>query len=282
MRLAKHAKTANVGDGERWMSLAGGTALLLMAARRRDPAAIVSAAVGGALLYRGATGHSLLYDALGIATVPERMPYDRSVKIKKSVTVMRPVDEVYTFWRNLENLPLFMQSVDAVKDIDGRRSHWVVRGPANKRIEYDAEIIDEERNAKIGWRTVEGAQVEHAGSVRFEPALGGRGTIVRVSMQYNPPAGRIGDTVARLLGGDIDDNVEEDLRRLKWLLEAGEIPTNEGQPSGRRSRKVLFIKRREKAAKIRREDLVHETSEQSFPASDAPAWTGVEAGPSRK
>jgi uncharacterized membrane protein len=138
-------------------------------------------------------------------------------------------------WRDFASLPRFMHNLEAVHvSEDGKRSHWVAKGPAGTRIEWDAELTQDEANTFLAWRSLEGADVDNAGAVRFIPDNGGRGTIVSVTMQYKPPAGAVGAAVARLLGDDADQQVGEDLRRFKRLLETGELPTTEGQSHGPR------------------------------------------------
>ena len=148
------------------------------------------------------------------------------------MTVDRPAAELYAYWRNFENLPQFMRHLESVRCDDGRRSHWVVRGPAGVSIEWDAEIINDEPNALIAWRSLGGADVDSAGSVRFLQAPGGRGTEVRVVLNYIPPAGRVGSAFAKLFGKAPEQTIREDLRRFKQFMESGEFPTAAGQPAG--------------------------------------------------
>jgi uncharacterized membrane protein len=126
-----------------------------------------------------------------------------------------------------------MDHLESVRILDGKRSHWVAKAPLGTSVEWDAEIINEEANELIGWRSLEGADVPNAGSVRFRPAPGGRGTEVRVNLEYNPPTGKLGAAFAKLLGEEPERQVEEDLRRFKQWMEAGEIPTTAGQPKGK-------------------------------------------------
>jgi uncharacterized membrane protein len=156
-----------------------------------------------------------------------------SLRVRKSVTINRPAEDLYRFWHDFQNLARFMKHVDSVQVTGDKRSHWVAKGPAGKRIEWDAETIEDRPNELIAWRSIEGSAVENSGSVRFEPATGGRGTVVRVELEYYPPGGLLGATVAKLLGEEPKSQLEEDLRRLKQLMEAGEIITTEGQPAGR-------------------------------------------------
>lgn len=157
------------------------------------------------------------------------------VYIDKSIVINKSPDECYKYWRNIENLPRFMRHVESIRRIDERRSHWIAKGPAASRLEWDSEITEDRPGEALSWRTLDGADVANAGSVRFEAAPGGRGTIVRVSMHFSPAGGRVGARLAKLLGDDPQSKVKEDLRRFKQVLETGEIPTTRGQPVGRRS-----------------------------------------------
>jgi uncharacterized membrane protein len=157
----------------------------------------------------------------------------RGVHVEHSVTINRPVSEVYRFWRNLENLPKFMRHLETVAMREEGISHWVARGPGGMRVEWDARIINEIENKVIGWQSLEGSTIATAGSVHFEET--DRGTVVRVHLQYNPPGGRLGAAVAWLTGEEPNLQVREDMRRFKQLMETGEIPTIEGQSSGRRT-----------------------------------------------
>jgi uncharacterized membrane protein len=158
--------------------------------------------------------------------------FEHGVHVSHAVTIARPAAELYRFWRSLENLPRIMRHLQAVQVIDNTHSHWVAKAPAGSTVEWDAEVINEEENALIAWRSLEGASVENAGSVRFIPAPAGRGTEVRVVLEYIPPAGALGKVVAQLYGEEPRQQVREDLDRFKQLMEAGEIATIEGQPRG--------------------------------------------------
>jgi uncharacterized membrane protein len=152
---------------------------------------------------------------------------------RKVITINRPREEIYAFWRKLENLPRFMNHLKSVAVQTDGRSHWVAKGPMNRDVEWDAEIIGETPNEMIAWRSLPGATVENAGTVRFEPAVGGRGTVVRVDLRYKIPGGAIGATLAKLFGESPEKQIPVDLMRLKQLLETGEIARTEGQPAGR-------------------------------------------------
>jgi uncharacterized membrane protein len=159
---------------------------------------------------------------------------DGELEVRKTLAVNCSPAEAYAFWRNLANLPRFMAHLDAVEVRDERRSHWVARAPGGTTVEWDAEIVEDQPNERISWRSVEGSDVPNSGTVRFQQAPGGRGTLVRVELRYEPPAGELGRSVAKLFGEEPEQQVDADLRRFKQVLEAGEVPTTEGQPEGRR------------------------------------------------
>ena len=152
-----------------------------------------------------------------------------------SIATTRAPEECYRFWRNVENLPRFMASLESVQALDERRFHWVAKGSAATTLEWDCEITEDRPGAALAWRTLDGAQVPNAGSVVFEPAPHGRGTIVRLSIHYSPIGGQLTSALARVLRQDPQSQVREDLRRFKQLLESGEIATTHGQPTGRRT-----------------------------------------------
>ncbi|HWR50241.1 MAG TPA: SRPBCC family protein [Bryobacteraceae bacterium] len=146
-----------------------------------------------------------------------------TVHVTKGITVNRSPEEVYRFWRDLQNLPRFMKHLESVQATEGTRSHWKAKGPAGMTFEWDAEITSDEPNSAIAWRSVEGSGVQNSGSVRFERAPGGRGTVVRVDLQYSPPGGAAGAQFSKLLGREPGQQIEEELRRFKQILETGEI-----------------------------------------------------------
>ena len=152
------------------------------------------------------------------------VPYGRGVRVEESVTINAPPEQLYAFWRNFENLPRFMHNLEAVHVYDAKRSHWVAKGPAGSTVDWDAEIINEIPNELIGWRSVDESKVDNAGSVHFTP-VHGRGTEVKVVLRYDPPAGRFGAKVSKILGEDPAMNIQDDLRRLKMLIETGELAT---------------------------------------------------------
>ncbi|HSK10784.1 MAG TPA: SRPBCC family protein, partial [Vicinamibacterales bacterium] len=223
----------NINDLERWLSLAAGTGLTVygLTRRRPAPAGLMAAAAGGMLLERGLRGYCRLYNALGLNTAGtgQETKYalsgSRGAHVEESVVINRPVEELYRFWRNMENLPQFMHHLESVERLTDTLSRWRARGPAGTSVEWNAEIINEVPNKLIGWRSIEGSDVVSAGSVHFEDIGRGRGTRVRVRLQYSPPGGNVGATVARLLGRDAATEIREDLSRFKQLVETGEAPS---------------------------------------------------------
>jgi uncharacterized membrane protein len=167
--------------------------------------------------------------------VPDETSRDRTVYVEKTLAVNRPPQECYAMWRQFENFPRFMAFLDSVTPTSETRSHWVARAPGGAKIEWDAEITNDQPGRLIAWRSVDEADVQHAGVVRFEPGREGRGTWVRVEIQYLPPGGVIGATLARMTNQAPAEAIEEDIRRFKRLVETGEVPTIEGQSHGRRS-----------------------------------------------
>jgi uncharacterized membrane protein len=209
-------------QAETWGSLLGGSALAAFGVSRRSWPGVALAAAGGFLVYHGASVRRGLH------------PID----VRASFTINKPVEEVWRFWRDFSNLPRFMTHLESVQPTSTRYSHWTARAPMGRQISWHAEIIEERENEYLVWRSLPGSEVHNAGSVEFRRAPGNRGTEIHVSLQYRPPAGRIGAALASLFGESAQQQVREDLRHLKQLLEAGEIPTTEGQPHGRRSAMV--------------------------------------------
>ncbi|WP_160164567.1 SRPBCC family protein [Pedosphaera parvula] len=156
-----------------------------------------------------------------------------AIHVEKSITINRPPEELYNFWHNFESLPRFMNHLISVKETGENRWHWIAKGPARFNVEWDAEIVDEKPNEYIAWRSLEGADVDNAGAVHFEPAPGGRGTVIRAVMDYRPPAGILGARFAKLFGEEPEMQLNVDLHRFKQMMETGEIPTTSGQPAGR-------------------------------------------------
>ncbi|MBE9122673.1 SRPBCC family protein [Tychonema sp. LEGE 07199] len=214
----------NTGEAERWASLIGGGALVLFGLSQRSLRGALLAVAGGGLAARG----------LGVAEgLQSAADANQSIKVEKTVTIDKPADELYRFWRDFENLPRFMKHLKHVAVIDDKRSHWIASAPAGNSVEWDAEIVREEENRLIAWVSVEGADVENSGFVRFQPAPAGRGTEVKVAIEYNPPGGAIAGAAAKLFGEAPEQQIADDLRRFKQFMETGEIATTAGQSSGR-------------------------------------------------
>jgi len=268
----------NLGLVERWVSIVGGAALVGYGMKKRTAGSTLLAILGGDLIYRGATGYLPLCGALGRRPIERGMgqsvsiPYQHGIRVDTAITIDTPQEELYYFWRNLENLPRFMRHLHSVTVLDDKRSHWIAHGPGGKIVEWDAEIINEQPNELIGWRSLECSSVDSAGSVHFKPAPGGRGTEVQIELQYNPPGGVVGAALARLMGEDPANQIKEDLRRLKQVMETGETATTEGQPNGKEAL-TRCQPARARRSRDAESDTVQSASEESFPASDAPSWT---------
>jgi uncharacterized membrane protein len=141
-------------------------------------------------------------------------------RIEGSITVNRPAEEVYSYWRNLENLPRFMEHLESVRETDKKRSHWVVKTPVGTKLEWDAEITEERPNEFIAWRSLPGAEIENEGRVEFKSASGGNATDVKIFMAYVPPGGMVGETAARLSESYTADKLKEEMSRFKQIVES--------------------------------------------------------------
>ena len=179
------------------------------------------------------------------------MPYELGVRARAAVTIAKPRPVLYKFWRDFENLPRVMKHLESVRAGSDSRSHWIARGPAGAKVEWDAEIHNDLENELIAWRSLPGGDVDSAGAVHFRSAAGGRGTEVVVHLQYNPPGGFVGASIAKLLGSDAETEIEADLFRLKQYLESGEVATTDGQPKGPVASRRKPMARRETALEHR-------------------------------
>lgn len=157
---------------------------------------------------------------------------DGALRVMRSIAINRPADTVYRFWRDFENLPRFMYHVKSVRMTAPGRSHWVTAAPGGTTVEWESEVTADHPNELLAWRSVEGSEIENAGTVRFEPRPGGRGTIVRVELEYRPPGGIAGAALATVFNESPHQQLHDDLRRLKQVLEAGEIVRSDGSPHG--------------------------------------------------
>ncbi|MEH2384176.1 MAG: SRPBCC family protein [Nostoc sp.] len=211
---------------ERWASLIGGGAMVLMGLRQGSLRGVLTALAGGGLLYQGATKQSAIQQA------QEAIGINQPIKVEKTVTINKSAEELYRFWHNFENLPTFMKHLKSVSVYNEKRSHWISNAPLGNSVEWDAEILEDRENEFISWASVEGADVDNSGFVRFKKAPGDRGTEVKIVLEYNPPGGALGATVAKLFGEEPEQQIGDELRRFKMLMEAGEIATTEGQSRG--------------------------------------------------
>ena len=148
--------------------------------------------------------------------------------VQHAVTIAKPTEEVYRFWRSFENLPRFMAHLESVQVLDERRSRWKAKGPAGTRFEWEAELIEDVENERIAWQSLEGSDLRTSGAVRFQHAPGARGTEVRVDLHYSPPGGAVGRGIAWLFGEEPEQQLRDDLRRVKQLLETGEVLVSDG------------------------------------------------------
>lgn len=220
------SQNVNVSMPERWVSALGGGALLAYGATHHSWNRAWLMTAGGGLLHRAITGRCQLYRALGVDTATKEkngvtsVRHGEGIKVEHSVTINRSPAELYRFWRNIENLPTFMKHLESVRVLNDGRSHWLVKAPAGKTVEWDAEIHNEIENELIAWRSLENADINNAGSVRFRRLPDGR-TEVKVVMSYEPPFGRFGLEIAKLVGEEPGQRLQGDLWRFKQMMETG-------------------------------------------------------------
>ncbi len=233
----------NISTTARLASTIAGTTLAIVGYQRTNKALGLA---GLGLIARGASGWCPFTaafdpDAQNESQATKRhLGGSRGVIVEDAITIYRPVSEVYSYWRNLDNLPRFLDHLEEIRVTDRFHSHWVARGPLGVRVEWDAEIINDIPPSLLSWKSVGHSDVTSAGSVRFKPS-GEHATQVRVKLQYDPPAGKLGATMAWLLGEDPQTQVAEDLRRFKQLLETGDTSTDayRATPSSQRMRRGI-------------------------------------------
>jgi uncharacterized membrane protein len=228
----------NVGEAERWASAIAGTLLVTQGLRRPSFVNLALSLAGGALIYRGLTGHCEAYQSLHIDTAGKHRSSDsdhiqKGILIRQSLTINRSPAELYAFWHDVKNAPRFMVNIESVESVGEKRSIWVASGPFGPKLTWESEVIVDQPDRLIAWKSLPGSDINQAGSVRFEPATGGRGTVVTVEQNIEPPGGILGQVAARLFAKAPEFQVRESLRHFKQLMETGEIPTTEGQSSGR-------------------------------------------------
>jgi uncharacterized membrane protein len=234
---ANKRNMVNVGPLERFISILAGSSLIGVGAERRNWKGVVLGLLGAGLVRRGWTGYCSGYALMGINHTDGKSTSSirskAGVKIERSVTINRSPQDLYTFWRDLENLPCVMSHLKEVAVHDQLRSHWVAAGPLGKEVEWEAEIVNERENEMISWKSLPESEIETAGSVRFTALPFDRGTQVTISLQYKPPGGRFIAKVASLFGQDMESRLIDDIYNFKRMMETREVPTTAGQPSGR-------------------------------------------------
>jgi uncharacterized membrane protein len=230
----------NMAHDERTYSLLGGGALLVFALRYGGLLRIPAMLAGLGLLYQGMSGKSPLNDALNrnsaVKTNPANVsvPHEQGVHVTRAVTIDRPVEDLYTFWRDPANLPQVMGYVESVQPIGDNRTHWTIKLPKGATVEFDSEVYTDKPNEVISWRSLPGSQIQNAGSVRFVPAPAGRGTEVHLTVEFVPPGGPIAQAVLKLFGDAPNQYFAQYLRDFKQVMETGEKATTKGQTSGRK------------------------------------------------
>lgn len=198
-----------------WLPVAIGGALAWLGLRRRSLTGLLVGAAGGTLAWAGLKGKVWLRG-------PAAPEGEASVRIEESVTIDRPVEDVYRDWHDIESLPRILTNIVSVRDDGDGRSHWVAAGPMGKTVAWDAEVINDDENRVLSWRSVGKTPAPNVGAVHFHPAPEGHGTELRVRIEYNPPGGPAGATVARMLGAGTSEQVASDLRRFKAFVEGSE------------------------------------------------------------
>lgn len=236
----QHTETnVNIDADQRNLSLLAGALLLVAALSRRGWLGIGLGTLGGGLIYQGSTGVSLINRLLGQNQAVHdtraaiSVPHEQGKHIKDSITINRSAEDLYTFWRDFSNLPQVLFILNSVEVQEGMRSHWTLNGPIGMTIEWDTEIISDDPNNVIGWRSLENPYMNHAGSVRFRAAPANQGTEVLIEMEYLPVGGAVSVALMNLLGKSPEQQISAGLYRLKQLMELGEMATTEGQSSGR-------------------------------------------------
>jgi uncharacterized membrane protein len=216
--LEEGSASTNLSQTERTLSIAGGVKLALSGFKGlfKSPfSSIVKLGAGGYLINRGVTGHCELYSRMGRNTTEPV-----NVNIRSSFLIDKPSEEIYDFWRKLDNLPLFMKHLESVEVIDEKRSHWVLKLPTGvAKVSWDAEIVKDEPGYMIGWSSLPDSLIDNAGKVRFQDSEDGNGTLVDVVISYRPPAGGFGGGIAHVLNPLFKSMVDSDVRNFKQYMD---------------------------------------------------------------
>lgn len=236
----------NVGKADRVVSAAVGAWALMRLGQRRGMLGhrrgmlgkALIATAGAMLLTRAATGHSKVYQATGVSSAA--LHEGAGINVETAITVMRPREELYRFWRQLSNLADVMQHVVSVQEMADGTSHWVARGPGDRLVEWDAKLLNDEPNEYLAWESLPGSDIEHAGSVHFTDA-GDKGTEVHLKLRYVPRAMEIGFAAGKVLNKTVQAEVAQDLRRLKHTMETGVDISTAGQTSGREQANYILV-----------------------------------------
>jgi uncharacterized membrane protein len=221
----------NLSDTERLVSLIVGGALVLAGLSQRSLIRTLLTVSGGSLVYYGITSDKSMQNKLMETTGL----LSNNLRVEKTVTIQnKSPEELYSFWHNFENLPTFMKNLQSVRIVNETRSHWVANVPLGNKIEWDIEMLVDKPNELITWASVSGADIANSGSVRFTPGYPGRGTEVKLVLKYSLPGGAITDAIAKVFNESPEQQIVEDLRHFKMLMETGEIATTKGQSAGQR------------------------------------------------
>lgn len=219
--VRENTREINAADLEHLGSLAAGTLMMVAGWRKGGLLGTIYKLGGVALVYRGQKGYRKIYDLLGVPLAAEPTGVGKfNIRVDSEIVVNRPREELFRIWRNLENLPVFMNHLVSVHEVDEKRSLWVAKAPVGTVIKWDAEVVNEVANELIAWQSLEGSGVDNAGSVTFSDDLDG-GTRIKVVLRYDPPAEQLGALVAKAFGADPQREIDEDLKRFKAIMEIG-------------------------------------------------------------
>ena len=245
----------NVRGVERWISIGGGVALAVLGLKRRGLTGALVAGTGAALVARGATGRSPVKAVLALSPAEQQIAtlngWKTAAAVSRAVSINKPRAEVYAFFRDFSNLPRVMENIERIDVLDATRSRWSVKAPGGKVVTWDSLIVNDEANRRIEWKSAEGAEIPNAGTAEFRDAPGGRGTEVHVSFGFQPPAGKVGRAVAALFLKDPAIELRGDLKRMKMMLETGEIATSKAPDASPRGAGLFGMKSAEAQAATR-------------------------------